>query len=160
MAVTAGGSTRANYSTANGQPGWPPCGVEVSITSLPCTLRCLSWRLGDISHACHRPRVQEIVSEASYHLLFLRRASTPWTSFGSKGSPLSAMRSRGSLCMSGMGAGELCEGPCSSVPALCVLASAHSRKYHCGFSRVLCAFVTVVIFVVPACACGVGRVDS
>ena len=61
MAETAGGSTRASSSTANGQPVWPPCGVEVCITSLPCTLRRLSWRLGDIAHACHqchRPCVQ------------------------------------------------------------------------------------------------------
>ena len=57
----------------------------------------------------------------------------------------------GGICMSGMDAGELGEGPCSSVPALCVLASARSRKSHCGFSLVLCAFVIFVIFVVPAC---------
>jgi hypothetical protein len=105
----------------------------VSITSLPCTLRCLSWRLGDISHACHRPRVQEIVSEASYHLLFLRRASTPWSSFGRRGWPMSAIRAQGELRMSGKGAGELCERPCSFMHAVCVLASARSRNCHCGF---------------------------
>ena len=68
---------------------------------------------------------------------------------------MSAMRARGELRMSGMGAGELCEGPCSFVHAVCVLASARSRKCHWGFSRVLCAFVTFVISVVPAC-----RVES
>jgi hypothetical protein len=59
--------------------------------------------------------------------------------------------SAGELRMSGMGSGELCEGSCSFVHAVCVLASARSRKCHWGFSRVLCAFVTFVIFVVPAC---------
>ena len=91
------------------------------------------------------------MSEASYHLLFLRRASTPWSSFGRRGWPMSAMRARGELRMSGMGSGELCEGPCSFVHAVCVLASARSRKSHCGVSRVLCAFVTFVISIVPAC---------
>ena len=64
---------------------------------------------------------------------------------------MSAMRARGELRMSGMGAGELCEGPCSFVHAVCVLASARSRKCHWGFSSVLCALVTFVISVVPAC---------
>ena len=118
MAETVGESTRASSSTANGRPpGWPPCGVEVSITSLPCTLRCLSARLGDVSHAYHRHRVQELGSEASWHLFFTRRASTPWSSFGRRGWPMSAIRARGELRMSGMGAGELCEGPCSFVCA-------------------------------------------
>ena len=151
MAETTGGNMASSSSTANRRPGWPHCGTEVSTTTCPCALRCPAWRLADIFYACGRPRVQEMVSEASWHLFFIRRASTPWSCFGSKGSPLSAMRSRGGLCMSGMGAGELCEGPCSSVPALCVLASARSRKSHCGFSLVLCAFVIFVIFVVPAC---------
>jgi hypothetical protein len=151
VAETAGGSTRASSSTANGRPGWPPCGVEVSITSLPCTLRCLSARLGDVSHAYHRPRVQELGSEASWHLFFTRRASTPWSSFGRRGWPMSAIRARGELRMSGMGAGELCEGLCSFVHAVCVLASGRSRTCHCGFLWRLCQFVIFVISVVPAC---------
>ena len=151
MAETAGESTRATSSTLSARPGWPPCGVEVTTTLRPCALRCLSYPLADFSHACRRSRTQELSSEASWHLLFTRRASRRWSWNFSKGSPLSAMRARGGLRMSGMGASELCEGPCSSVPALCVLASARSRKSHCGFSRVLCAFVIFVIFVVPAC---------
>ena len=123
----------------------------MSTTSRSCALRCLSRRLGDVSDACGRPRVQELSSEASWHLVFTRRASTPWSCFGSKGSPLSAMRSRGGLCMSVMGAGDLCEGPCRLVHAVCVLASASSRKCHCGFSRVLLAFVNLSYSVVPAC---------
>ena len=143
VAETVGESMRATCSTASGRPGWPPCGAQVSTTSRSCALRCLSRRLGDVSDACGRPRVQELSSEASWHLVFTRRASTPWSCFGSKGSPLSAMRSRGGLCMSGMGAGDLCEGPCRLVHAVCVLASASSRKCHCGFSRVLLAFVNL-----------------
>ena len=118
---------------------------------VPCTAACPAWRLADVFDACGRPRVQEMVSEDSWHLFLRRRASTPWSSFGRRGSRLSAMRARGGLRMSGMGASDLCEGPCSFVQAVCVPASACSRKYHCGFSRVLCAFVTFVIFVVPAC---------
>ena len=152
VAETVGESMRATCSTASGRPGWPPCGAQVSTTSRSCALRCLSRRLGDVSDALRSPSgVQELSSEASWHLVFTRRASTPWSCFGSKGSPLSAMRSRGGLCMSGMGAGDLCEGPCRLVHDVCVLASACSRKYHCGFSRVLCAFVIFVISVVPAC---------
>ena len=68
---------------------------------------------------------------------------------------MSAMRARGELRMSGMGAGELCEGPCSFVHAVCVLASGRSRKCHCGFLWRFVGFVTFVISVVPAC-----RVES
>ena len=64
---------------------------------------------------------------------------------------MSAMRARGELRMSGMGAGELCEGPCSFVHAVCVLASARSRNCHCVFLWRLCRFLIFVIFVVPAC---------
>ena len=151
VAETIGGNTASSSPTAIGRPGWPPRSVQVSTTTFPCALHCPAWRLADVFDACGRPRVQEMVSEDSWHLFFVRRASTPWSSFGRRGSRLSAMRARGGLCMSGMGAGELCEGPCSSGPALCVLASARSRKSHCGFSRVLLAFVIFVIFVVPAC---------
>ena len=151
VAETVGESMRATCSTASGRPGWPPCGAQVSTTSRSCALRCLSRRLGDVSDACGRPRVQELSSEASWHLVFTRRASTPWSCFGSKGSPLSAMRSRGGLCMSGMGAGELCEGACSSVGVAGSCASGCSRTFCYEFLRVLCAFVTFVIFVVPAC---------
>ena len=58
-------------------------------------------------------------------------ASTPWTASGGGWLPFSAMHARGGLCMSGMGAGELCEGPCSFVHAVCVLASGRSRTCHC-----------------------------
>ena len=64
---------------------------------------------------------------------------------------MSAIRSRGGLRMTGMGAGEHCEESCSFVDEAGAYASTRSRKSHCGFSRVLCAFVTFVIFVVPAC---------
>ena len=151
MAETAGESTRATSSTPSARPGWPPCGVEVTTTSRRCALRCLSYPLADFSHACRRSRTQELSSEASWHLLFTRRASRRWSRNFSKGSPLSAMRARGGLRMSGMGASALCEGPCRLVHDVCVLASACSRKYYCGFSRVLCAFVIFVISVVPAC---------
>ena len=123
VAETIGGNMASSSSSANRRPGWPHCGTEVSSTSCPCDLCCPAWRLADIFDACGRPRVQEMVSEASWHLFFIRRYSTPWSCFGSKGSPLSAMRSRGGLCMSGMGAGELCEGACSSVP-VCIQGEA------------------------------------
>ena len=73
----------------------------------PCALHCPAWRLADVIDACHRPHVQEMVSEASCHLFFIRRASIGWSCFGSKGSTMSAMRARGQLRMSGMGAGDL-----------------------------------------------------
>ena len=57
--------------------------------------------------------------------------------------------------MPGMGADELCEGPCSSVHAMRVLASARTRTCHCGFVWRFVGFVTFVISVVPAC-----RVES
>ena len=143
VAETVGESTRASSSTANRRPGWPPRSVQVSTTTFPCALHCPAWRLADVFDACGRPRVQEMVSEDSWHLFFRRRASTPWSSFGRRGSRLSAMRARGGLRMSGMGAGDLCEGPCRLVHAVCVLASASSRKCHCGFPRVLLAFVNL-----------------
>ena len=100
VAETVGESTRASFSTANRRPGWPPRSVQVvSTTTFPCALHCPAWRLADVFDACGRPRVQEMVSEASWHLFFIRRASTPWSCFGSRGSPLSAMQSRGGLCM-------------------------------------------------------------
>ena len=151
VAETAGESTRATSSTPSARPVWPPCGAQVSGTSCPCALRCLSYPLADLSHACGRPRTQELVSEASWHLLFTRRASKRWSWNFSKGSPMSAMRSRGGLRMSGMGASDICEDPCSFVHAVCVLASASSRKCHCGFSWRFVGFVTFVISVVPAC---------
>ena len=132
----------------------------MSTTACPCALRCLAWRLADVFYACGRPRVQEMVSEDSWHLFFRRRASTPWSSFGRRGSRLSAMRARGGLRMSGMGAGDLCEGPCRLVHAVCVLASASSRKCHCGFSRVLCAFVTLFCHFRRAGMSYIPRVDS
>ena len=70
VAETAGESTRATSSTPSARPGWPPCGAQVSGTLCPCALRCLSYPLADLSHACHRPRVQEMVSEASWHLFY------------------------------------------------------------------------------------------
>ena len=115
VAETAGESTRATSSTVNRRAGWPPCGAQVSCTSCPCGLRCLSYPLTDFSHACGRPRVQEVVSEDSWHLFFMRRASTPWSSIRRRSSPLSAIRSRGGLRLPGMGASELCERPCSFV---------------------------------------------
>ena len=143
VAETTGGSTASSSSSTNCRPGWPSRSVEVSITTFPCALRCPAWRLTDVFDACGRPRVQEMVSEDSWHLFFRRRASTPWSSFGRRGSRLSAMRARGGLRMPGMSAGDLCGGPCRFVHAVCVQASASSRKCHCGFSRVLLAFVNL-----------------
>ena len=70
VAETAGESTRATSSTVNRRAGWPPCGAHVSCTTFPCALQCPAWRLADVCDACHRPRVQEMVSEASWHLFF------------------------------------------------------------------------------------------
>ena len=130
VAETTGGSTASSSSSTNCRPGWPSRSVEVSITTFPCALHCPAWRLAEISDACHRPRVQDMVSEASCHLFFIRRASIGWSCFRSKGSPMSAIRARGELRMSGMGACEICEGPCSFVHAVSVLASGRSRKCH------------------------------
>ena len=77
VAETVGESTRASSSTANRRPGWPPRSVQVSTTTFPCALHCPAWRLADVFDACGRPRVQEMVSEDSWHLFFRRRASTP-----------------------------------------------------------------------------------
>ena len=118
----------------------------MSTTACPCALRCLAWRLADVFYACGRPRVQEMVSEDSWHLFFVRRASTPWSNFGRRGWSMSAMRERGGLRMPGMSAGDLCGGPCRFVHAVCVQASASSRKCHCGFSRVFVSFCEFVIF--------------
>ena len=68
---------------------------------------------------------------------------------------MSAMRERGGLRMPGMSAGDLCGGPCRFVHAVCVQASASSRKCHCGFSWRFVSFCEFVISVVPAC-----RVES
>ena len=95
VAETVGESTRASSSTANRRPGWPPRSVQLSTTTFPCALHCPAWRLADVFDACGRPRVQEMVSEDSWHLFFRRRASTPWSSFGRMGSRLSAMRAWG-----------------------------------------------------------------
>ena len=134
VAETAGGSTRATSSTVNRRAGWPQCGAQVSCTSCPCAQRCPACPLADVSHACGRPRVQETGSEASWHLLFTRRASRRWSWNFSKGSSLSAMRVWGGLRMSGMRACMLCDGPCSSVSVVRVLASDRSRKSHWGVS--------------------------
>ena len=48
-------------------------------------------------------------------------------------------------------AGDLCEGACRFVHAVCVLASGRSRKCHCGFLWRFVGFVTFVIYVMPAC---------
>ena len=130
VAETIGGNMASSSCTANRRPGWPHCGTEVSSTSCPCDLCCPACPLADVSDACHRPRVQDMVSEASCHLFFIRRASIGWSCFRSKGSPMSAIRARGELRMSGMGACEICEGPCSFVHAVRVLASGRSRKCH------------------------------
>ena len=127
----------------------------MSTTACPCALRCLAWRLADVFYACGRPRVQEMVSEDSWHLFFVRRASTPWSNFGRRGWSMSAMRERGGLRMPGMSAGDLCGGPCRFVHAVCVQASASSRKCHCGFSWRFVSFCEFVMSVVPAC-----RVES
>ena len=74
MAETIGGNMASSSSTANRRPGWPHCGTEVSTTSCPGALRCPAWRLADVFDACGRPRVQEMVSEDSWHLFFRRRA--------------------------------------------------------------------------------------
>ena len=75
VAETVGESTRASSSTANRRPGWPPRSVQVSTTTFPCALHCPAWRLADVCDACHRPRVQEMVSEDLWHLYpFLQTA--------------------------------------------------------------------------------------
>ena len=100
----------------------------MSTTACPCALRCLAWRLADVFYACGRPRVQETGSEASWHLLFTRRASRRWSWNFSKGSPMSAMRSCcGGVCaclalgwapaISVRGRAALCR-PCASLRAL------------------------------------------
>ena len=65
VAETIGGNMASSSCTANRRPGWPHCGTEVSSTSCPCDLCCPACPLADVSDACHRPRVQEMVSEAS-----------------------------------------------------------------------------------------------
>ena len=151
VAETAGGSRRATSSSASGRAGWPPCAAQVSCTSCPCGLRCLSYPLTDFSHACGRPRVQEVVSEDSWHLFFMRRASTPWSSIRRRSSPLSAIRSRGGLRLPGMGASELCERPCSFVGQAGACAIGCSRTFYCEFLRVSVCFVILAMLVVSAC---------
>ena len=151
VAETAGGSTRATSSTVNRRAGWPQCGAQVSCTSCPCAQRCPACPLADVSHACGRPRVQETGSEASWHLLFTRRASRRWSWNFSKGSSLSAMRVRGGLRMSGMRADELCDGPCSFVGEAGACASGCSRESHYGFLCVSVRFVILAMLVVPGC---------
>ena len=68
VAETIGGNMASSSCTANRRPGWPHCGTEVSSTSCPCDLCCPACPLADVSDACHRPRVQEMMSEASWHL--------------------------------------------------------------------------------------------
>ena len=143
MAETTGGNMASSSSTAIGRPGRPPRSVQVSTTTFPCALHCPAWRLADVLDACGRPRVQEMVSEDSWHLFFTQRASTPWSSFGRRGWSMSAMRERGGLRMPGMSAGDLCGGPCRFVHAVCVQASASSRKCHCGFSWRFVGFVNL-----------------
>ena len=143
---SAGDSSRKSTSTCNGRPGGPPRGIEVSTKTLPCALRCPACPPTDVTDVCRRPRVQELSSEASWQLFFRRRASTPWSSIRRRSSAFSAMRERGELRLCGMGSCGLCEGPCSSVHAVCVLASARSRNCHCGFLWRLCRFLIFVIF--------------
>ena len=64
---------------------------------------------------------------------------------------MSAIRSQGGLRMPGMGAGELREGPCSSVGEAGACASGRSRKSHCGFLRVSVRLVILAMLVVSAC---------
>ena len=151
MAETTGGSTASSSSSTNRRAGLPQCGAEVSTTSCPCALWCLSYPLADVSHACRRSRAQELSSEVSWQLFLMRRASTTWSCFWRRGLPMSAIRAPGELRMSRMGAGEHFEGSCSSVGVAGSCASGCSRTFCYEFLRVLCAFVTFVIFVVPAC---------
>ena len=96
-------------------------------------------------------RVQEVVSEDSWHLFFMRRASTPWSSIRRRSSPLSAIRSRGGLRLPGMGASELCERPCSFVGQAGACAIGCSRTLYCEFLRVSVCFVILAMLVVSAC---------
>ena len=70
VAETTGGNMATSSSTANRRAGWPHGDPEMSTTSCPCALRCPACPLADVSDACHRPRVQEMVSEDSLHLFF------------------------------------------------------------------------------------------
>ena len=58
---------------------------------------------------------------------------------------MSAMRARGQLRMSGMGAGDLCEGACSFVHAVCVLASGRLSQMS------LRVFLSVCVLVYAFC---------
>ena len=155
MAATTDGSMASSSSISNRRAGLPQCGAEVSTTSCPCALWCLSYPLADVSHACRRSRAQELSSEVSWQLFLMRRASTTWSCFWRRGLPMSAIRAPGELRMSRMGAGEHFEGSCSSVGVAGSCASGCSRTCCCGFSWRLCGSVIFVISVLPAC-----RVES
>ena len=127
VAETTGGSTASSSSSTNRRAGLPQCGAEVSTTSCPCALWCLSYPLADVSHACRRSRAQELSSEVSWQLFLMRRASTTWSCFWRRGLPMSAIRAPGELRMSRMGAGEHFEGSCSSVGVAGSCASGCSR---------------------------------
>ena len=143
VAETVGESTRASSSTANRRPGWPPRSVQVSTTTFPCALHCPAWRLADVFDACGRPRVQEMVSEDSWHLFFVRCASTPWSSFGRRGWSMSAMRERGGLRMPGMSAGDLCGGRADSCMPCASWRAQALANVTVGFRGVLLAFVNL-----------------
>ena len=64
---------------------------------------------------------------------------------------MSAIRLQGGLRMPGMGAGELREGPCSSVGEAGACASGRSRTFYCEFLRVSVRFVILAMLVVSAC---------
>ena len=116
-------SLARSSSTCSRAKAFSSSGAEVSTKSCTCALRCTAHPLVDVSHAYLHPRMQEPVSKTAWQVFFLGRASTRWSSCGRRGSPISAMRTRGGLRMSGVGACTLCEGPCSSVGAAGVCAS-------------------------------------
>ena len=64
---------------------------------------------------------------------------------------MSAIRSRGGLRLPGMGASELCEGPCSFVGQAGACAIGCSRTFYCEFLRISVCFVILAMLVVSAC---------
>ena len=64
---------------------------------------------------------------------------------------MSAIRAPGELRMSRMGAGEYCEGSCSSVGVAGSCASGCSRTFCYEFLCVSVRFVLLAMLVVPGC---------
>ena len=68
---------------------------------------------------------------------------------------MSAIRAPGELRMSRMGAGEYCEGSCSSVGVAGSCASGCSRTFCCEFLRVSVCFVILILAMLVVSVCRV-----